>query len=133
MADVVVKDHIFNFMKSETVGEARTILGIPDWSYNNTKVISTDYVLTISDLGGLIIYDSPSDHFIDVPESINVDFFNVNIVQVGDGGLTFRISSGYGNGEIISYGDLFQTAGKGSPATILRYSNNKFLLTGILQ
>jgi hypothetical protein len=93
----------------------------------------TSFVVQDNQSGILITYSNTSNITAYITPHINTTNFVTTLAQLSSGTITVGLSSSYTDGNLISYGDLFETAGKGSTVNITRVSNNNFLITGLLQ
>lgn len=96
-------------------------------------LIGSNYTLSLSDLGKMLMYSKTSPITAFVTSAINTIGYNTMITQLSSGSVTIALSSNYTSGGLISYGNLFTTAGVGAIASIARVSDNNFLISGILQ
>jgi hypothetical protein len=94
---------------------------------------NSDIILRASDSGGMITYSESTNISAYINNNINLDGYTVTIAQLGGGTITIALSSSYNEGNMISYGDLFETAGPGSTVSITRVSDNNYLIAGLLQ
>jgi hypothetical protein len=182
MSDVVVGNHILDFMKSSSVGAARNVLNVYDkpiidnlntsytsnsgawvnttntvnsnidnWnlSYSYTRSLSayveskisrvslssvnTNFSFIDLQSGVLTSYSNTQNITAYIGPEINTPNFVTTVAQLSSGTITLKLSSSYTDGSLISYGDLYETAGVGATANIVRVSDNKFLITGLLQ
>lgn len=150
----VVAQHVDDFMTTPTLGNAKVVLEIPDkdkvddvyttvqsqsssWSTDWTgqlviKELAGNYLIESSDIGKILTYSYSAPITAYISQQINTTGFNTTISQLSSGTVTVLLSS-YPTGRIISYCGLYETAGEGSTASIIRVSDNNFLLNGLLQ
>lgn len=103
------------------------------WSTSlNLNPVTINYTILPTDSAGMIIYSGTQNITAFITNSINITGFNTTISQLSTGTITIAPSSGY-NASLISYGDLYTTAGKGAVASLIRTSDNVFLISGLLQ
>jgi hypothetical protein len=168
MPDYTVQSHIDSFLKTSTLNDARTNLGIDinvnsvvhtnsaSWTtasqgsidqlysvvnsfssqwggYAKLNSIPTTYNILSSDIGSTITYTGYQNITAYITSPINTTGFITSIAQLSSGTVTISLSSSYTAGNLISYGSLYTTAGKGAIASLIRTSDNNFLLAGLLQ
>jgi hypothetical protein len=147
MPNYIVAQHIDDFMKSSSVFQAQNILGITT-TESNYETLSNFVIKKVTELsleevnssfeippnksGFMFLYTGSSNISAFVTSSINLSGFTASFAQLSSGSITILLNS-YPSGRIISYGDLYETAGEGSTANVTRVTNNNFLLTGLLQ
>lgn len=92
------------------------------------KTITSNYTLTQSDDGYVILANSSSNITLTVPNGLNIGF-NISAYQIGDGKLQFT-----GSGATIKNRlSRFKTAGKDAGVGLLCTNTNIFHLTGDLK
>jgi hypothetical protein len=80
----------------------------------------------------MLYWNGTTNINLSVSQTLNIPNFTVSVVQLSSGSVTITKIASY-NCELISYGDLFETAGKGSVASIISIPADRYLITGILQ
>ena len=95
--------------------------------------VDTDFSFIDLQSGVLTSYSNTQNITAYIGSEINTPNFVTTVAQLSSGTITLKLSSSYTAGSLISYGDLYETAGVGATANIVRISNNKFLITGLLQ
>jgi hypothetical protein len=168
MSDVIVKNHIYDFMRSNNVSGAQQAINVIDrsefstiendynsnkpkwdgtyttvrsnsasWSNNNTRVtlntVLTSFNFTNDQSGVITTYTKTPNITAYVSSDINTSNYVTTIAQLSSGSVTIKLHPSYTTGILISYGELYETAGKGATANIVRVTDNTFLLTGLLQ
>lgn len=187
MADVLVKPHIFEFMKSSNLLGAQQILeynksnsesvyttvrsnsanwqsvyttvraNSANWDVNElisfvvdrTNSLSsfvvdkttrvtlnttlTSFNFTNDQSGVITTYTKTPNITAYVNSDVNTPNYVTTVAQLSTGSVTIRLHPSYTTGVLISYGELYETAGKGATANIVRVTDNTFLLTGLLQ
>jgi predicted phosphoribosyltransferase len=89
---------------------------------------NSTYTLLSSDCGKMMTYNGTTNIIVNIPSSVNIEGFQVTISQLNVGVITLNSP-----GTLISYNNSYTTAGVGAIASIIRTSNNVFLLAGLLQ
>jgi hypothetical protein len=103
------------------------------WSTSlNINNVTGDYKITPLDSAGMVAYSGTQNITAFITNDIDLTGLNTTIAQLSSGTVTVALSSGY-SGSLISYGDLYTTAGKGAVASVIRTSNDTFLISGLLQ
>lgn len=125
--DVLTNKQEFNELKNSIVTLSSYWAG-----YLKINSATTNYRILSSDIGGMITYTGSQNITAFITNDINITGFTTTISQLSSGTVTVALSSGY-NSSLISYGNLYTTAGKGAVASIIRTSNDIFLISGILQ
>lgn len=97
-----------------------------------SEVISTTFSILSNKSGVMFLYTGNDNISAFITPSVNIVGFTSSFAQLSTGSITIALSS-YPNGRIISYGQLYKTAGEGATANITRVDNNNFLLTGLLE
>jgi hypothetical protein len=104
-----------------------------NWAgYLKVNNIIEDYNIQPSDAGGIITYTGTQNITLTVTSDINTTGFTTTFSQLSSGTITVVPANNY-SGSLISYGDLYTTAGKGAVASVIRTSNDTFLISGLLQ
>lgn len=132
MSKLVVSQHVEDILNSDSPSETASIIGVSTATAIIISTVSNSFQLTESNWGELITYTGVTPITAWVTSNINSEGYNTTIAQLSSGGVTVALSS-YAAGTLISYGDLYETAGSGAVVSITRVSDNKFLITGILQ
>jgi hypothetical protein len=124
----------FNELKNEFTelkNGIETLSG--NWAgYLKVNNIIEDYNIQPSDAGGIITYTGTQNITLTVTSDINTTGFTTTFSQLSSGTITVVPANNY-SGSLISYGDLYTTAGKGAVASVIRTSNDTFLISGLLQ
>ena len=84
------------------------------------------------DSGTVFTYTSTQNVTAVITSDANTSGFMTSIAQLSTGAITIRAAQDYTAGNVVSYGSVFQTAGRGATVTIMRVDNNTFLLNGVL-
>jgi hypothetical protein len=149
MSDVIVKNHIYDFMRSNNVSEAQQAINTADatevnnllntfdaisaaFTYGQIGELSGSSIINPLYKGGMLYWNGTTNINLSVSQTLNIPNFTVSVVQLSSGTITITKVNSY-NCELISYGDLFETAGKGSVASIISIPADRYLITGILQ
>ena len=173
MADVLVKPHILEFMKSSNLLGAQQILeynksnsesvyttvransanwensSLSSFVVDQTNSLSsfvvdrttrvtlttalTSFNFTNDQSGVITTYTKTPNITAYVNSDVNTPNYVTTVAQLSTGSVTIRLHPSYTTGVLISYGELYETAGKGATANIVRVTDNTFLLTGLLQ
>jgi len=176
MADVLVKPHILEFMKSSNLLGAQQILeynksnsesvyttvraNSANWENSRNSSLSsfvvdqtnslssfvvdrttrvtlttalTSFNFTNDQSGVITTYTKTPNITAYVNSDVNTPNYVTTVAQLSTGSVTIRLHPSYTTGVLISYGELYETAGKGATANIVRVTDNTFLLTGLLQ
>ena len=147
MPDYAVQQHIDDFLKTSSVAAARDVLSVPSntqfqslcssvqsstSNYLNIDSISTSYTILSSDTNRLLTYSGTPNITAYITNNLNTTGFNTTISQLSTGTISILLSSGY-SANRISYSTLYTTAGIGAVVSLIRVSNNTFLVSGLLQ
>ena len=95
--------------------------------------VNTNFNFIDLQSGVLTSYSNTHNITAYIGPAINTPNFVTTVAQLSSGTITLKLPSSYTGGSLISYGDLYETAGVGATANIVRVSDNKFLITGLLQ
>ena len=98
----------------------------------STVEITSDYTIASSDSGAMLTYTGVSAITAYITNALDVAGFNTSVAQLSTGTVEVRPSPAY-SASLVAYGDLFITAGPGAMASIIRTSEDAFLLSGLLQ
>jgi len=101
-------------------------------TYFDTIPTSTSFTISADNRNKMIVYTNTSAITAYITTNINVAGFNTTIAQLSTGTVTIALSNNYSAG-IISYGNLYTTAGQGAVVSLIRASDNIFLISGLLQ
>lgn len=103
------------------------------WSgYLQINDASVDYIIASTDAGAIITYSDTQNITAFITPQINTTGFATTVAQLSTGTVTLALSSDY-TAKLISYESLFTTAGEGAVLSLIRTSNDTFLITGLLQ
>lgn len=133
MLKIKASSDISFFLKASDKLEAKKTLDIKDSfsvkTISNDDLISSTYTILSGDDSKSLAYTGSNPISAIVTSNVNLEDFNTSIMQLSSGAITY-ITDGV---DITSFGDLRETAGKGATSFLLRYDDDKFILTGTLQ
>jgi hypothetical protein len=132
MPDFAVNQFIDDFLRADNVAAARNVLGVQASSYLSISSISSNYTILSSDANSLLTYSGTQNISAYITNNINTAGFNTTVSQLSSGTVSLLLSSGY-SANRISYSNLYTTAGIGAMISLIRVSNNTFLVSGLLQ
>jgi hypothetical protein len=132
MPDFAVQQFVDDFLRTDSAEAARNILGVQATNYLSISSISSNYTILSSDANSLLTYSGTQNISAYITNNINTAGFNTTISQLSSGTVSLLLSSGY-SANRISYSNLYTTAGIGAMISLIRVSNNTFLVSGLLQ
>lgn len=91
-----------------------------------------NFTIALSSMNNMITYTGSQNVTAFITNNINVNGFVSSVSQLSTGTVTIALSSTYAATR-IAYNNSFTTAGVGAVASLMRVSNNQFLITGLLQ
>jgi len=97
-----------------------------------SAVNNSNFTIALSSMGNMITYTGMQNITAFITNNINVNGFVSTVAQLSTGTITIALSSTY-SATRIAYNNSFTTAGVGAVASLMRVSNNQFLITGLLQ
>ena len=101
-----------------------------------SAVNNSNFTIALSSMSNMITYTGTQNITAFITNNINVNGFVSTVAQLSTGTVTIALSSTYSatySATRIAYNDSFTTAGVGAVASLMRVSNNQFLITGLLQ
>ena len=101
-------------------------------TYFDTIPTSTSFTISADNRNKMIVYTNTAAITAYITSNINVAGFNTTIAQLSTGTITIALSNNY-SASIVSYGNLYTTAGKGAVVSLIRANDNIFLISGLLQ
>lgn len=97
-----------------------------------TEVFST-HGLSANNSSAVVFYTGTDNITAYIGDVVNVEGYNTTYIQLSSGSIMFAIDSEYSDGQLISYANLYESAGQGSTMSIVRLRDNIFILNGLLQ
>ena len=119
--------------KRATVNSLSSFLINLNGTYLSTTDIYSSFLISQIDYNAkMLTYSGTQNITAWIDSGLNSVGANTTVAQLNTGTVTIALSSSY-NGTLVSYNQLYTTAGPGAVASIGRVRNNVFLLTGLLQ